>query len=117
MIALAASEQQLIQQLLETLQALPSVHADLARREPAGQAHDRGYDAGPAVFAGVAGLALGAALADSHRYDGPPPPPYYGGPYYGRPYYGHRYATCYARRTVWDPYIGHYVVLTEPYAC
>ena len=45
MLALAATEQQLIQQLVETLQALPSVHADLARREPAGQAHDRGYDA------------------------------------------------------------------------
>ena len=45
MLALAATEQQLIQQLVETLQALPNVHADLARREPAGQAHDRGYDA------------------------------------------------------------------------
>lgn len=45
MLALAATEQQLIQQLLKTLQALPSVHADLARREPAGAAHDRGYDA------------------------------------------------------------------------
>jgi hypothetical protein len=45
MLALAATEQQLIQQLVETLQALPSVHADLARHEPASQAHDRGYDA------------------------------------------------------------------------
>ena len=75
--------------------------------------HDRGYDAGPAIFAGIAGLALGAALADSHRYYGPPPPAYY---YDERPY-PHRYATCYARRTVWDPYIGRYVVMTEPYAC
>ena len=78
--------------------------------------HDRGYGPGPAIFAGVAGLALGAALADSRRYDRPPPPPYYDGPYYERPYY-HRYATCYTRRTVWDPYIQHYVVLTQPYAC
>jgi hypothetical protein len=69
--------------------------------------HDRGYGPGPAIFAGVAGLALGAALADSHRYDGP---------YYARPYY-HRYTTCYARRTVWDPYIQHYVVVSQPYAC
>ena len=79
--------------------------------------HGRGYDAGPAIFAGIAGLAIGATLADNHRYYGPPPPPYY----YGRPYYGHTYyrpyATCYARRTVWDPYIGHYVVVSQPYAC
>jgi hypothetical protein len=74
---------------------------------------DRGGDAGAAIFAGVAGLALGAALADNHRYYGPPPPPRY---YYGDPYY-RPYATCYARRTVWDPYIGHYVVVTRPYAC
>ena len=72
--------------------------------------HGRGYGPGPAIFAGLAGLAIGATLADSHRYDGPPPPAYY----YGHPY---PYATCYARRTVWDPYIGRYVVLSQPYAC
>jgi hypothetical protein len=73
----------------------------------------RDRDAGAAIFAGVAGLALGAALADNHRDYGPPPPPrgYYRDPY-DRPY-----ATCYARRTVWDPYISHYVVVSRPYAC
>ena len=64
-----------------SLAALTLVGGSLAAAAPA-QAdpwrhgwHDRGYDAGPAIFAGIAGLALGASLADSHRYDGPPPPP------------------------------------------
>jgi hypothetical protein len=71
----------------------------------------RGGDAGPAIFAGVAGLALGAALA-SPRYDyGPPPPAYYPG-YDYRPY-----GTCYSRERVWDPYYGHYVIRSFPYAC
>ena len=45
MLVLADSEQQLIQQLLDTLQALPGVHADMGRHKPAGPAHDHGYDA------------------------------------------------------------------------
>ena len=42
--------------------------------------HYRHDNTGAAVAAGIAGLAVGAALADSH--------PYYGRPYgyYGRPY-------------------------------
>ena len=71
-----------------------------------------GYDAGPAIFAGIAGLAVGAALADSHpRYYGP-------GPGYYEPGYAYRpYGTCYAGRQVWDPYIGRYVYQRTPYAC
>ena len=48
----------------------------------------RGGGAGGAVFAGLAGLAVGAALAHPHGYYGPPrvyygpPPAYYAGPYY-----------------------------------
>jgi hypothetical protein len=65
--------------------------------------HDNG---GAAVFAGVAGLALGAALASDHRYD-------YDRGYYRQHgyyptngyYYQHDYRgdNCYIRRT-WDPY-------------
>ena len=71
---------------------------------------------GAAVVAGVAGLALGAALASNHGhyyggYAGPgyyygPPAPYYYGP-----------ATCYTTRWVWDPYIGRNVAQSIPYAC
>lgn len=74
---------------------------------------------GPAIAAGVAGLAIGAALASSRRdryYDGY----YYDRPryryrsyYYDRPYryrgYRDRYRDrCYTRR-VYDPYIGRRV--------
>jgi len=45
MRAFPASEQQLVEKLLDVLQALPDIRADLVRREPAGAAHDRGYDA------------------------------------------------------------------------
>jgi len=68
---------------------------------------------GAAIVAGVAGLAIGAALASDH-------PRYYGGPayYYGPPapyYYGP--ATCYATRWIWDPYVGHQVPQRYAYAC
>ena len=66
---------------------------------------------GGAVLAGVAGLAVGAALADSYG------PRYYGGGYYPAPYYYGGPATCYARRDVWDPYMGRYVMERYPYAC
>ena len=92
------------------LAAAPA-QADPWRHGWRGHYHDD--DAGAAIFAGIAGLALGATLADGHRYDRPPPRAYY---YEGDPYY-RPYATCYARRAVWDPYIGRYVVVTRPYAC
>ncbi len=60
-------------------------------------------NAGAAVAAGIAGLAVGAALADR---------PYYGG-YYARPYgYGYGYGYGYRRcrtYTTWDPYAYAYV--------
>jgi hypothetical protein len=72
-----------------------------------------GGNGGAALVAGVAGLAIGAALASDH-------PRYYGGPgyYYGPPapyYYGP--ATCYSTRWVWDPYIGRRVPQRVAYAC
>jgi hypothetical protein len=75
----------------------------------------RGNGAGLAV-AGIAGLALGAALASDHPhyyrgYYGPGPYAY--GPYYGPAYYG----TCYTTRWTWDPYIGRRVPVREAYAC
>lgn len=71
---------------------------------------------GAAIAAGVLGLALGAAIADSgpHYYRGgyyPPPPPPYG---YG---YGYGYRTCEATRWVWDPYWRREVPVTTRYAC
>jgi hypothetical protein len=78
--------------------------------------HDNG---GAAVVAGIAGLAIGAALASNH--------PYYGG--YGYGGYGYGYApgyyggygygsrTCISRHWVWDPYIGRRVLITSHYAC
>jgi hypothetical protein len=55
--------------------------------------HDRG---GAALAAGIAGLAVGAAIAGSH-------PHYYYGPY--GYYYGPRCRVY----SVWDPYYGAYV--------
>ncbi|THD64762.1 hypothetical protein [Phenylobacterium sp.] len=69
---------------------------------------------GGAVVAGVAGLALGAALASNHPYYG------YGygpGPYaygYGPGYYG---GTCFTTRWVWDPYAGRRIPERVPFAC
>lgn len=77
----------------------------------------RGGGAGPAIFAGVAGLAIGAALADSHRgYGYGYGPAYYG--YYDGPYdYDYGYRTCFGRTRVWDPYVGAYVIQRTRYAC
>ncbi|HEV2530315.1 hypothetical protein [Phenylobacterium sp.] len=78
--------------------------------------HHRGNN-NAAIFAGVAGLALGAALADSGRHS------YYRGGYaygYAPGYYdydGYSYRTCESRRWVWDPYIGRRVLVTSHYAC
>lgn len=77
-----------------------------------GRDHDS-WGWGGAALAGVAGLALGAAIADSDR------PYYYSRPayYYDDPYYGRPYATCYGSREVWDPYLGHYIIQRTRYAC
>ncbi len=81
--------------------------------------HGRGNGAGLAV-AGIAGLAIGAALASDHpRYGGgyyaPGPYAYGYGPGYG-PGPGY-YGTCYTTRWVWDPYYGRRVPVREAYAC
>ena len=92
----------------------------------------RGHDrTGPAVVAGIAGLAIGAAIASNNRgryydrgYDGYydrgysydrgyydrgyPSRGYYNGGYYDRGYYDRGYRTCVVRR-VYDPYIGRSV--------
>ncbi len=72
-------------------------------------------DAGPAIAAGVLGLALGAAIASNghgYYYDRP----YYGGGYYDYGYYGPP-RVCYATRWVWDPYIGQRVPVRERFPC
>lgn len=106
--------------------------------------HHRRDNGGAAIVAGIAGLAIGAALASSghHRdydrgyddrryYDRGDygyrrdygygyggygySPGYYDGGDYG---YGYRsYAVCESRRWVWDPYIGRRVLVTSHYAC
>ncbi|MFL5298458.1 MAG: hypothetical protein ACJ798_18935 [Phenylobacterium sp.] len=72
-------------------------------------------NAGPAIAAGVIGLALGAALAsNSHSYA-------YDRPYYRSGYYDYGYErpyrVCESTRWVWDPYVGHRVPVRERYAC
>ena len=71
---------------------------------------------GAAIVAGIAGLAIGAALADggrSHTY-------YRGGYGYGYSpgYYDYyRPRICESRRWTWDPYIGRRVLVTSRYEC
>jgi hypothetical protein len=83
-------------------------------------------DVGYAVAGGLVGLALGAALSSHHDYyggyGGYGYAPYgygYGGAYrpYGYGYYQPGYATCVARRPMWDPYYGRYVTRPVRYAC
>jgi len=91
-----------------------------AEARPYDRRHYRDRDHGDAVVAGIAGLAIGAALASNNRdryYDrryynrG-----YYYGPrydrrYYSRGYYGpprYAYRNCRTVR-VWDPYYGRTV--------
>lgn len=81
----------------------------------------RGNDAaGAAIVAGIAGLALGAALSNNHSSYG-----YYDRGYYdrgyGRGYYDDGYYArpriCSTERWVWDPYIGRRVPIRERYYC
>jgi hypothetical protein len=92
--------------------------------------HHSGDTAAVAAVAGIAGLAIGAALADGgssrsrgyysgYSYD----PRYdrYGGGYYGRGYYYdddyYRPRICISRERVWDPYIGRHVSIERRYRC
>lgn len=106
--------------------AAAAVPATAEARDYHGGYHGGGYyhggyghyhnDGGAAVVAGIAGLAIGAALADSGHHS------YYRGGYgygYAPGYYddGYGYRTCESRRWVWDPYIGRRVLVTSHYAC
>lgn len=68
-------------------------------------------DWGWGLGAGLAGFALGAAIASPHYRYGPS---YSYGPYYG---YDYGPATCVGTRRIWDPYIGAYVIRRFYYAC
>jgi hypothetical protein len=127
--------------LTTTLAAVTAVGAVLATAAPAeaqryrhyngGHRHHGGGDAtAAAIIGGVAGLALGAAIAgngDGHRSRS-----YYNGGYssgyaydprydsYNGGYYAYReprYRTCISRDRVWDPYIERRVTIERRYAC
>lgn len=75
--------------------------------------HNRGNDAAAAALvAGIAGLAIGAALSDNHSRS-------YSSGYYDRGYYDYGYypRVCESRRWVWDPYISRRVMVTSRYEC
>ena len=56
--------------------------------------HHYYHHGGGALAAGIAGLAVGAAIAGSHPYYGP---------------YGYYYGPRCRYYTVWDPYYGAYI--------
>ena len=133
--------------LTTTLAAVTAVGAVLATAAPAEAQRYRHYDhrrgggdaTAAAIIGGVAGLALGAAIAGNNnngrrdrgyynngyaydpRYDS------YRGGYYrdsyggggGRPYayYDRGPRTCISRDRVWDPYIERRVTIERRYAC
>ncbi len=86
-----------------------------------------------AVAAGIAGLAIGAALASSSRDNGAYSRSYYDrgyayaprreapyGYYYGPPRYydsGPGYRLCETRERMYDPYIDRPVMVTRRYPC
>jgi hypothetical protein len=74
----------------------------------------RGGGYGWGVGAGLAGFALGAALAGPYGYGYPG---YYYGPGYYDGYDGYYGAACVGTRRVWDPYYGGYVIRRFRYAC
>ncbi len=96
------------------ISAAPASARDWDDRGGWGWRHDN--DGGAAVAAGIAGLAIGAAIAGDHPYYGgyygyAPAPVYYDAPppayYVGPSYYGY-YGRCHAQWR-WDPYWRRYV--------
>ena len=96
--------------------------------------HHGSNDAAVAVAAGIAGLAIGAALSSdgNHRgrsgysssygysngYSYDPRYDSYSGDYYDRGgYYAPRDRVCITRERVWDPYIGRHVTVERRYPC
>ncbi len=73
----------------------------------------RGGNGGAVVAAGIAGLFVGAAIANANRYDPPPAPiPYadvdpYTQPYRGRDWHGY----CAAKFSTYDARDGRYLAL------
>lgn len=103
------------------LSAAAPAEAQYWRRGRTGIVRDRGIGAGGALAAGIAGLAVGAALAGNrdryyydnprrYYYDGPryyAPRPYYYGPPRGYYNYDYHYAPhCWVERR-YDPYSGY----------
>jgi len=132
--------------LTSAIAAVTAAGAVLATAAPAEaqryRHHRHGNDndeVAAAIIGGVAGLALGAALASNgdrrdrgdyndNRYSYDPRYDSYRGGYYRDGYYrddraygyGHRryaYRTCISRERVWDPYIERRVTIERRYAC
>ncbi|MDQ2859578.1 MAG: BA14K family protein [Pseudomonadota bacterium] len=80
----------------------------------------RGGNGGAVVAAGLAGLFVGAALANANRYDPPPAPIPYDdiGPY-TQPYAGHDWHSyCAAKFSTYDPRDGRYLAVDgQRYPC
>jgi hypothetical protein len=80
--------------------------------------HGGGSNWGLPLAAGIAGLAVGAAIAHPYYSSG-----YYGYAYpaygYAYPAYGYGYgpAYCQGGRWVWDPYYRRNVWVTQAYPC
>ncbi|MHB8528155.1 MAG: hypothetical protein ACYC8V_01415 [Caulobacteraceae bacterium] len=93
--------------------------APASAHEWGGYGYHHDDDAGAAIAGGIVGLALGAALTSHNNgyYNGYYSQPYYGGAYAGPGYYQQGYSVCTSRRTVWDPYVGRYIVQRYRYAC
>jgi len=81
--------------------------------------HGGGDAAGAAAIAGIAGLAIGAAIAGNNHSHSYYRNSYYDGGYgyYGRPYGYYAPRTCISQERVWDPYIGHHVYVERRYPC
>jgi hypothetical protein len=106
--------------------------ADSRHRYYRGHHHSGGNTAAAAAIAGIAGLAIGAAIADGNGrsrsggyYSGGYSRGYYDNGYrydprydgYSGDYYGRGPRTCITRERVWDPYIGRHVSIERRYAC
>lgn len=92
--------------------------------------HHGGNDAAVAAVAGIAGLAIGAAIADGNRGSRGYPSGYSSGytyrngysydpryEGYSGDYYAPRDRVCLSRERVWDPYIGRHVTIERQYPC
>ena len=88
-----------------------------ADARPYGHYYGHRGNGGAAVAAGIAGLAIGAAIASDHPryYSYGYGPAYYD--YGPGPYYGGYYGTCVTRHWVWDPYLGRHVLVHERVPC